>query len=135
LPAYEAQHLVALDLTTLPNPGEAIESVSELAPHAGTDFSEIKVLFEDEVELKNFRLIGAKQNTLSVKTKKGIACLKFFFKSKDLIMTSNGWEYKEKPLPTTFRMRIVGKPNMNEWQGVFTPQLFIEDFEILPFSL
>jgi hypothetical protein len=27
-------------------------------------------------------------------------------------------------------MEIVGKPNLNEWMGRISPQVFIEDYEI-----
>jgi hypothetical protein len=27
-------------------------------------------------------------------------------------------------------MEIVGKPNLNEWMGKYSPQVFIEDYEI-----
>ena len=29
-----------------------------------------------------------------------------------------------------FKIRIVGKANLNEWNGMITPQILIEDYEI-----
>ena len=29
------------------------------------------------------------------------------------------------------KLNIIGKPNVNEWMGNLTPQIFIEDYEVL----
>ena len=39
-------------------------------------------------------------------------------------------------LPTTsYRLTIVGRANMNEWMGSYTPQIFIDDYNLEDNSL
>lgn len=72
------------------------------------------------VNPSNIRVMGSNQDTVKIEAN-GMSYLKFH--AKELIE-----ELKEHTAP--FIMEIVGKPNLNEWMGRVTPQMFIEDYEI-----
>lgn len=72
------------------------------------------------VNPSNIRIMGANQDTVKIEVD-GMPYIKFH--AKDLIE-----ELKEHTDP--FMMEIVGKPNLNEWMGRVSPQMFIEDYEI-----
>jgi single-stranded-DNA-specific exonuclease len=74
------------------------------------------------VDPSNIRIMGANQDTVKIEVD-GMPYIKFH--AKDLIE-----ELKEHTGP--FMMEIVGKPNLNEWMGRVSPQMFIEDYEIKP---
>ena len=68
----------------------------------------------------NVRVMGANQDTVKIEVN-GMAYLKFH--AKDLIEELQQYS-------GVITMEIVGKPNLNEWMGRITPQMFIEDYEI-----
>jgi single-stranded-DNA-specific exonuclease len=72
------------------------------------------------VNPSNIRVMGSNQDTVKIEAN-GMSYLKFH--AKDLIE-----ELKNHTGP--FTLEIVGKPNLNEWMGRVTPQMFIEDYEI-----
>lgn len=72
------------------------------------------------VNPSNIRVMGANQDTIKIEAN-GMPYIKFH--AKDLIE-----ELKGRTEP--FTMEIVGKPNLNEWMGRVSPQMFIEDYEI-----
>ena len=72
------------------------------------------------VNPSNIRIMGANQDTVKIEVD-GMPYIKFH--AKDLIE-----ELKEHT--GSFMMEIVGKPNLNEWMGRVSPQMFIEDYEI-----
>jgi single-stranded-DNA-specific exonuclease len=65
------------------------------------------------------QVCGKNNDTLKLE-KNGVVYMKFF--AKDMIE-----ELKQYPEAT---LEIVGKPNMNSWMGHFTPQIFIENYDI-----
>ena len=72
------------------------------------------------VNPSNIRIMGSNQDTVKIEAD-GMSYLKFH--AKDLIEELNN-------LHEPFIMEVVGKPNLNEWMGRITPQMFIEDYEI-----
>lgn len=74
------------------------------------------------VRPSDIRYMGANADTVKIEIN-GIPYIKFH--AKDLIQELRG-------LTVPFTMEIVGKPNLNEWMGRTTPQMFIEDYEIKP---
>lgn len=72
-------------------------------------------LFPDDVSF-----IGKTLDTVKF-NHNGISFLKF----KDSKMVE-----EIKNMPGSFSITVVGKANINEWNGNFTPQIFIEDYEI-----
>jgi single-stranded-DNA-specific exonuclease len=73
-----------------------------------------------KVSPSNIRIMGAIADTLKIEVN-GVPYLKFH--AKELIE-----EIKQHTEP--FEMEVVGKPNLNEWMGRVSPQIFIEDYEI-----
>lgn len=67
----------------------------------------------------DYQIMGKNKDTLKI-TKFGVAYMKFF--AKDLIQKLN--ELNE------IKINLIGKPNLNEWGGSFTPQIFIEAYEV-----
>lgn len=71
------------------------------------------------VTTQDIRLMGKNQNTIKIE-KNGIAYM--FFKCKNRLE-----EFKQFD---DMKINLVGRPNMNEWMGNYTPQIFVTDFEI-----
>ena len=67
----------------------------------------------------DIQVIGKNKDTLKI-SKNGITYIKFF--AKDLINEIS--KYNE------MQLTIVGTANLNEWNGIVTPQLFIKDIDI-----
>ena len=67
----------------------------------------------------DIQIMGKNKDTIKI-VKNGIAYMKFFAKS----MIEELSQYDE------IKMEIVGKANLNEWNGRVTPQIFIENYEI-----
>ena len=117
LPKVEKHFTVDFDIANLSpaDKANAIEQLFALDSHIGNDITPI--LLHDEIDIapEDIQLIGKNNNTLKI-YKNGIVYIKF--------------KAKNYELPTTMKTyRIVGKPNMNEWNGDTTPQLFIEELE------
>ena len=72
------------------------------------------------VDKSAIKIMGKNQDTVKIE-KYGISFIKFH--AKDLIeeLATKG---------NTLKFNIIGKPNINVWRGVESPQLFIEDYEI-----
>ena len=68
---------------------------------------------------KDVQIMGRNQDTIKI-IKNGIAYMKFF--AKDMIEELN--QYDE------IKMEVVGKANLNYWNGTVTPQIFIEQYQI-----
>lgn len=63
--------------------------------------------------------MGKNQDTLKI-TKFGVSYMKFF--AKDLIAKLEQMD--------EIKINLVGKPNMNEWMGNYSAQVFIEAYEL-----
>lgn len=69
----------------------------------------------------DLQIMGKNGDTVKV-VKEGIAYMKFF--AKDMI------EELQSIKGEDIKMEVVGKANLNEWNGITTPQIFIENYEI-----
>lgn len=67
------------------------------------------------------RVLGPKKDTLKIETSTGVAFMKF--KAEDMIA-----EIQSRTEP--FEIEVVGRPNLNTWNGMITPQIFIDDYDI-----
>lgn len=76
------------------------------------------------ITTQDIRLMGKNQDTIKIE-KNGIAYM--FFKCKNRLE-----EFKQFD---DMKINLVGRPNMNEWMGNYTPQIFVTDFEIEDGSL
>lgn len=100
---------------------ELIEDISEYEDIYGQGFNEPLIYIEDlYINKKDIQIIGKNKDTVKI-TKNGIAFMKFH--AKDFI---NELEDKKNEL----KLNIVGRANMNEWAGTFTPQIFIDNYEL-----
>lgn len=70
-------------------------------------------------KLENINLMGKNKDTIKIE-KNGVAYM--FFKCKDRLE-----EFKQY---SDMSINLVGKPNINNWMGNITPQIFVTDFEI-----
>lgn len=66
------------------------------------------------------QIMGKNKDTVKI-VKNGVAYMKFF--AKDMIQELQ--QHKE------LKMEVVGKANLNEWGGTVTPQIYIENYEIM----
>ena len=64
-----------------------------------------------------------KNNTLKITTPQGISLIKFKATDEECYMLQNTNGYYE--------LNIIGRANKNEWMGNVTPQIFIEDYDIV----
>lgn len=71
------------------------------------------------IKSSDVQIMGKNKDTVKI-VKNGIAYMKFF--AKDLIEELNQHE--------SIKLELVGKANLNEWNGITTPQIFIESYEI-----
>ena len=71
------------------------------------------------IKSSDVQIMGRNKDTVKI-VKNGIAYMKFF--AKNLIEELNQHE--------NIRLELVGKANLNEWNGMTTPQIFIESYEI-----
>ena len=70
--------------------------------------------------------MGKNNNTWKV-TKNGISYMKFF--AKDMIEEINAIQGDD------IKIEVVGKANLNMWMGTVTPQIFIEQYQVMEDSL
>lgn len=71
------------------------------------------------IKKSDVQIMGKNKDTVKI-VKNGIAYMKFF--AKNLIEELNQYE--------NIKLELVGRTNLNEWNGVTTPQIFIESYEI-----
>ena len=64
-----------------------------------------------------------KNNTLKITTPQGISLIKFKATNEECYMLQNTNGYYE--------LNIIGRANKNEWMGNVSPQIFIEDYDIV----
>ena len=72
------------------------------------------------VDPSDIRIMGANKDTLKI-THNGIAYMKFH--ATDMIERLNKCN--------EIKINLVGRANLNEWQGTVTPQIFIENYEVI----
>ena len=86
----------------------------------GQQNPEVLVYIHDlNITRDDYQIMGKNQDTLKI-TKFGISYMKFF--AKELI--------KELEQMDEIKINLVGKVNLNEWMGTYTPQIFIEAYEL-----
>ena len=91
----------------------------------GQNIDEPLIYISDINLTKNdIQIIGKNADTVKFE-KFGITYIKFH--AKDLI--------NELGLYNEMKVELVGRPNVNEWMGNYTPQIMIEDYEVSDGSL
>ncbi len=74
------------------------------------------------INKKDVRIMGQNKDTIKIESG-GISYLKF--KAKDFIEELNKYS-------GTVQLELVGRANLNEWNGRISNQIFIDDYEIKP---
>ena len=104
---------------------DLIENLSEHEDIWGQHNSEAMIHISDlNITPSDIRIMGKNQDTVKIE-KFGIAYM--FFKCKDRL--DDFKKFKE------MKIDLVGRANMNEWMGNYTPQIFVSDFEVNDGSL
>lgn len=104
---------------------ELIEDLTEHEDIWGQHNSEPMIHILDlNVSKSDIRVMGKNQDTVKIE-KNGVAYM--FFKCKDRIKDFE--QFKD------MKIELVGRANMNEWNGNYTPQIFVTDFEVNDNSL
>lgn len=115
---YDADFVMRADD---PKIGEAIEELCAIEQVYGQQNEEpVMAITNLSVSQNDVKIIGKNLDTLRIE-KNGITYVKF--RAKDLIR-------ELKDFPGDMDITLVGKPNLNEWGGKTTPQIFITDLEI-----
>ena len=102
-----------------------ILSIADMDLFWGTDVDEALVAIENlKVTPDMVDIYQKTTNTIKITTKSGVSLMKFNA-DEELCnkLKTNNTGYME--------LDIVGKCNKNEWNGNVTPQIFIEDFNII----
>lgn len=99
---------------------EIITELSLLDEHYGPGFEEILIYDEIYITPGAAQIIGKNNNTLRIQTNP-VTYMAFRFKDE---------------LPEAEKvMRLVGTPNLNDFNGMLTPQIFLKDWEMEELSL
>lgn len=116
----KVEKVLECDFALTGDKGMLIASASQFEDHIGCDIKEILMYDEINVSASNMSIIGKNSNVLKI-VDNGVTYIKFGFKGE---------------LPTSPKtLRIVGKPNLNEWAGDITPQVMIEAMEYIDLQL
>ena len=100
-----------------------IISVSELKDYWCRGFEEPKFYIKlSNINSGNVAVMGANRNTIKI-VDNYISYIKFNC-SEEVV--------KEFNEAGTFDIEIIGKFNLNEWNGRSFPQVFIDDYNIIP---
>lgn len=104
--------------------GEQILDIARLADLEGKDIDEALVAIESiKVSKDMVNVYVKKNNTLKITLPSKVSLMLFDAPDDLCQLLSNTTGYVE--------LNIVGKCNANEWNGWVTPQVFIEDYEIV----
>ena len=71
------------------------------------------------IDTKDVKIMGKNADTVKIE-KNGISYMKFH--AKDFLQDLAKYD--------TMKLEVVGRANINNWMGNYTPQIFIEDYEI-----
>ena len=97
-----------------------IYDVSDWSDTWGQQNDEPVVLVKN-ISLDNYTIMGKSQDTVKVMYN-GIAYM--FFKAHDFIKELEGIDVSKHTI------NVIGRTNVNEWLGTYTPQIFVDDYEL-----
>lgn len=105
--------------------GNVVLDIANMESFWGTQLDEPYIAIEGlKVTPDMINIYEKKTNTIKISLNNGVSIMKFNA-DQELCdkLTKNNTGYME--------MDIVGKCNKNEWMGTITPQIFIEDYNII----
>lgn len=116
--AYDVNFIRKADDNDIP---QLITELAEYPEVWGQKNPEALIFITDLfVDPSDIRIMGANKDTLKI-THNGVAYMKFH--AADMIERLNKCN--------EIKINLVGRANLNEWQGTITPQIFIENYEII----
>ena len=104
---------------------EDILSIANMEELWGKDIDEALICLENvNISSDMVTVYQKKDNTLKITLPNGISLMKFKATDEECYKLQNqGFGYMQ--------LNIIGKANKNEWMGNISPQIFIEDYEII----
>lgn len=88
----------------------------------GKDIDEPIIVIEDiPVDKSKIQLMGANKDTIKITLSNGVSCLSF----KNMKFIEEVTQFED------CKITILGRANLNEWMGNITPQIFIDDYNII----
>ena len=90
----------------------------------GNCIPEPRIALEATVNSEQVMIMGSDKTSVRI-TVNGLPCIKF--KDQELVNTIEKHQ--------RFKMRIIGRPHLNEWMGRESAQLFIDEIEIEPLKV
>lgn len=117
----ENTYEVDLIFSSKENIGTAIEQIAELKTIWGQGIEEPIIVVEDmKLFPEDVSFIGANKDTVKF-SYNGVSFVRF----KDMNFVKSIKEMKNG-----FAITVLGKANVNEWNGTTTPQIFVDDYSI-----
>lgn len=104
-----------------------IQELGDFNAYIGQGIDEAEVAIKTfEVETDDITLMGKEKNTISFYNDVGVKFIKFKCHEDDKILKDidNNKRY-------VYELELVGKPTINVFQGIATPQFVIDDYNIL----
>lgn len=104
---------------------EDILSIADMEELWGKDIDQALICLENiNVSSDMVTVYQKRDNTLKITLPNGISLMKFKATDEECYKLQNqGFGYMQ--------LNIIGKANKNEWMGNISPQIFIEDYEII----
>lgn len=103
---------------------EDILSIAGLKSLWGKDFQEASIAIKDlKVSANMVNVYRKSSNTLKITLSNGVCLMKFN-------ATEEECQRLENQKGAYIQLNIVGKCHINEWLGNYTPQIFIDEYEI-----
>lgn len=105
------------------NPNDIL-TIANMQDLWGKDIDEPFICIQHlKVTSDNVTVYVKKNNTLKITTPQGISLIKFKATDEECYMLQNTSGYYE--------LNIIGRAHQNEWMGNVTPQIFIQDYQII----
>ena len=122
LKKYEFKQIYDVDFLITPQELDSsyIFKLDEMKHLWGTDLREPLIMVTGMcVDESNLEIIGKKSNIIKIQYQ-GIEYI--MFRAKEVI--------NKIPDTNSYKINLIGKPNVNEWRGNIVPQIIMEDCEI-----
>ena len=106
-------------------PSENILEIAGLEDIYGKDVDESLIAIENlKITPEMVTIFRKTTNTIKISLPNGVSLMKFNASEDDCdLLSTNNTGFVE--------VNIIGKCNINEWNGMITPQVFIEDMEVV----
>lgn len=103
---------------------EDILSIANLKHLWGKDFQEASIAIKDlKVSAAMINVYRKTSNTLKITLSNGVCLMKFNATEEECMKLEN-------QKGAYIQIDVVGKCHINEWLGNYTPQIFIDEYEI-----